>query len=34
MGLGEASKIALIVIGVAPIMVRDLALTAISCRVK
>ncbi len=30
MGLGEASKIALIVIGVAPIMVRDLALTAIS----
>ncbi len=30
MGLGEASKIALIVIGVAPIMVRDLALTALS----
>ncbi|GGB63607.1 ABC transporter permease [Roseibium aquae] len=30
MGLGEASKIALIVIGVAPIMVRDLALTALA----
>jgi NitT/TauT family transport system permease protein len=30
MGLGEASKIALIVIGVAPIMVRDLSLTALS----
>ncbi|MDH4415194.1 MAG: ABC transporter permease subunit [Rhizobium sp.] len=30
MGLGEASKIALIVIGVAPIMIRDLALTAVS----
>lgn len=30
MGLGEASKIALIVIGVAPIMIRDLALTATS----
>ena len=30
MGLGEASKIPLIVIGVAPIMVRDLALTALS----
>ncbi|THF49600.1 ABC transporter permease [Allorhizobium terrae] len=30
MGLGEASKVALIVIGVTPIMVRDLALTAIS----
>jgi NitT/TauT family transport system permease protein len=30
MGLGEASKIALIVVGVAPIMVRDLALTALS----
>jgi NitT/TauT family transport system permease protein len=30
MGLGEASKIALIVIGVAPIMVRDVALTALS----
>ncbi|THV17069.1 ABC transporter permease [Rhizobium rhizophilum] len=30
MGLGEASKIALIVIGVAPIMIRDLALTAFS----
>jgi NitT/TauT family transport system permease protein len=29
MGLGEASKIALIVIGVAPIMVRDLALKAL-----
>lgn len=30
MGLGEASKVALIVIGVTPIMVRDLALTAIA----
>ncbi|WP_337270715.1 ABC transporter permease [Oryzifoliimicrobium ureilyticus] len=30
MGLGEASKIALIAIGVTPIMVRDLALTATS----
>ncbi|MCJ8510435.1 ABC transporter permease subunit [Rhizobium lemnae] len=30
MGLGEGSKIALIVIGVAPIIIRDLALTAIS----
>lgn len=30
MGLGEASKVALIVIGVAPIMVRDLSLTALS----
>lgn len=30
MGLGEASKIALIVIGVMPIMIRDLALTATS----
>ncbi|WP_122519578.1 ABC transporter permease [Pannonibacter phragmitetus] len=29
MGLGEASKIALIVIGVAPVMIRDLALKAI-----
>ncbi|MBT9369722.1 ABC transporter permease subunit [Rhizobium sp. CSW-27] len=29
MGLGEASKIALIVIGVAPIMIRDLALKAL-----
>jgi NitT/TauT family transport system permease protein len=29
MGLGEASKIALIVIGIAPIMVRDLALKAL-----
>ena len=27
LGLGEASKIALIVIGIAPVMVRDLALT-------
>jgi NitT/TauT family transport system permease protein len=30
MGLGEASKITLIAIGVTPIMIRDLALTAIS----
>mgnify|MGYP000338365472 CR=1 FL=1 len=30
MGLGEASKIALIAIGVTPIMIRDLALTATS----
>jgi NitT/TauT family transport system permease protein len=29
-GLGETSKIALIVIGVAPIMIRDLALTAVN----
>ncbi|MGV1802196.1 ABC transporter permease [Agrobacterium vitis] len=30
MGLGEVSKITLIVIGVAPIMIRDLALTALA----
>jgi NitT/TauT family transport system permease protein len=34
LGLGEVSKIALIVIGVAPILTRDLALTAAACRAR